>query len=43
MASPRELAERMPRETGTRFAVWVDHLVVTGGPGLSDRLGGSGL
>src|SRR5438552_2801123 len=34
-----ELAGRMPRGTGTRFAVWVDHLVVSGCPGLSERLG----
>ena len=32
------LAERMPAETGTRFTVWVDHLVVTDGPAWSDRL-----
>jgi hypothetical protein len=41
-AFARELAERMPRETGTRFPIWVDHLVVAGGPGLADRLGALG-
>ncbi len=37
-AFARELADRLPRETGTRLAIWVDHLVVNGGPNLSDRL-----
>ena len=37
-ALAHELAERMPPETGTRFSAWVDHLVVTDGPGLADRL-----
>jgi hypothetical protein len=32
------LAERMLRETGTQFAVWVDHLVVPGGDRLMRRL-----
>ena len=39
----RELAERMPGETGTRISVWVDHLVVSGGSGIDgaarERLG----
>ncbi len=25
------LASRMPRETGTQFKVWIDHLVFRGG------------
>ncbi len=33
-----ELAGRMPVETGTRFKVWVDHVVVRGGPALGRRL-----
>jgi hypothetical protein len=37
-AFARDLAERMPRETGTTFAIWVDHLVVSGGPGIFQRL-----
>jgi hypothetical protein len=37
-AFARELAERMPGETGTQFSVWVDHLVVSGGSGLNGRL-----
>ncbi len=37
-AFARGLAERMPGETGTRFSVWVDHLVLAGGPGLGVRL-----
>ena len=37
-AFARELAGRLPLETGTRFPIWVDHLVVNGGPGLSARL-----
>ena len=32
------LADRMQRETGTRFKVWIDHLVIRGGKSLSDRL-----
>ncbi len=32
------LAERMLRETGTQFAVWVNHLVVPGGDRLMRRL-----
>jgi hypothetical protein len=41
-AFARGLAERMPAETGTRFSVWVDHLVVTevlGLVGMLERLG----
>src|SRR5262249_31563466 len=34
----RGLAERMPTETGTRFPLWVDHLVVADVPGLAGRL-----
>jgi hypothetical protein len=34
----RTLAERMPGETGTRFSVWVDHLVVGDVPGLGGQL-----
>ncbi len=30
------LAERMPGETGTRFSVWVDHLLVDGAPDCPD-------
>ncbi|MGP0069969.1 MAG: hypothetical protein ACLQGP_41005, partial [Isosphaeraceae bacterium] len=37
-ALARELAERMPSETGTRFSAWVDHLVVADEAGLADRL-----
>jgi hypothetical protein len=33
------LAERMPRETGTRFGDWVDHLVVRGNREFASRLG----
>jgi hypothetical protein len=33
------LASRMPRETGTQFKVWVDHLVLRGHRGLAARLG----
>jgi hypothetical protein len=33
-----ELAHRMQRETGTRFKVWVDHLVIHGGSRLAHRL-----
>jgi hypothetical protein len=32
------VAGRMERETGTRFKVWVDHLVVRGGRRLADRM-----
>ena len=32
------LAGRMPRETGTQFKVWVDHLVMRGSRELSTRL-----
>jgi hypothetical protein len=39
----RELAERMPGETGTRFSVWVDHLVLSGVGGLEARLGELGF
>ena len=41
-AFARELAGRLPRETGTSFAVWCDHLVVPGGPGFARRLDGLG-
>jgi hypothetical protein len=41
-AFARRLAERLPQETGTTFAIWVDHLVVSGGPGLAERLGALG-
>src|SRR4051812_30890072 len=37
-ALARRLAERMPKETGTRLSAWVDHLVLSGGPSLVDRL-----
>jgi hypothetical protein len=37
-----ELAQRMQRETGTEFKVWVDHLVIRGGRELRDRLGALG-
>src|SRR6478752_2354418 len=36
------LARRMAAETNTRFADWVDHLVVTDRPGLGRRLVGLG-
>jgi len=32
------LAQRLPEETGTRLADWVDHLVLRDQPGLTDRL-----
>jgi len=32
------LADRMPRETGTWFKVWIDHLVIHGDTRLRDRL-----
>ena len=32
------LASRMPRETGTQFKVWVDHLVMPGARALAGRL-----
>jgi len=32
------LADRMHRETGTWFKVWIDHLVIRGGKDLRDRL-----
>jgi hypothetical protein len=32
------LASRMPRETGTQFKVWIDHLVLRGGRALAGRL-----
>ncbi len=35
----RSLAERMPAETGTRFSLWVNHLVVSGAASLVGRLG----
>src|SRR6185312_5764467 len=38
-----ELAGRMPGETGTRFSVWVDQLVVSDVPGLAGRLQGLGF
>ncbi len=38
----RSLAERMPTETGTRFSAWVDHMVISGGSGLADRLAALG-
>src|SRR5579883_2250538 len=41
-AFARGLAARLPRETGTSFAVWVDHLVIAGGPGFASRLEGLG-
>ena len=33
-----DLASRMPRETGTQFKVWIDHLVLCGDRGLASRL-----
>ena len=33
-----DLARRMQAETGTRFADWLDHLVLSERPGLSERL-----
>jgi hypothetical protein len=33
-----ELASRMPRETGTQFKVWIDHLVLTGDRALAGRI-----
>ncbi len=39
----RDMAERMPGETGTRFSVWVDHLVLSGVGGLEARLGELGF
>src|SRR4051794_32700072 len=33
------LARRMGEETSTRFADWVDHLVLTDRPGRADELG----
>ncbi len=36
------LAERMVRETSTRFKDWVDHLVIAGQPGLARQLSGLG-
>ena len=41
-ALARDLAGRLPHETGTSFAVWVDHLVLAGGPGFARRLEGLG-
>jgi hypothetical protein len=32
------LARRMPRETGTQFSVWVDHLVIRGDRAIAERL-----
>src|SRR5262245_28077698 len=32
------LADRMHRETGTRFKVWIDHFVIREGKNLRDRL-----
>src|SRR5262245_31775749 len=37
-AFARDLAGRMPAETGTRFPVWVDHLVLGRTPGLAGQL-----
>jgi hypothetical protein len=37
-AFARGLAVRMPGETGTRFSVWVDHLVLSDAPGLAGQL-----
>ncbi len=36
------LAERLRGETGTRFKVWVDHIVVRGGPALGRKLSALG-
>jgi hypothetical protein len=33
-----DLAVRMPRETGTQFKVWIDHLVLSGDRQLAGRL-----
>src|SRR5262249_39736728 len=33
-----KLSDRMRRETGTEFKVWVDHLVLRGGTALQNRL-----
>ncbi|MFI5457765.1 MAG: hypothetical protein ACHRXM_20170 [Isosphaerales bacterium] len=33
-----DLADRMQRETGTWFKVWIDHLVIQGDTSLRDRL-----
>src|SRR5262249_60874214 len=32
------LASGLPRETGTRFKVWIDHLVLKGDRALTDRV-----
>ncbi len=37
-----DLAGRMQRETGTSFHVWVDHVVVCGGPGLVGQIASLG-
>ena len=37
-ALAEELAGRMPRETGTQFKVWIDHLVLAGDRALAERL-----
>src|SRR4051794_15859107 len=37
------LARRMSEETSTRFADWVDHLVLTDGPGVAQELVGLGF
>ena len=37
-----ELANRLPRETGTSFQVWVDHVLLRGGARLAQRLGSLG-
>jgi len=37
-AFARSLADRLPGETGTRFKVWVDHVVVKGTPALARKL-----
>src|SRR5437763_14048962 len=36
------LADRMARETSTRFKDWVDHLVIGEAPGLSRKLAALG-
>ncbi len=36
------LADRMIRETGTRFKVWVDHLVISGSKELAGTMAGMG-
>ena len=36
--SPPSWPSRMPRETGTQFKVWIDHLVSAGDRALAERL-----